>query len=578
MSQTRQMTYGTYQQIYTRYAQVMGRKRGASVTFGGSVAWAGKDTNGRHHLNIPTMPPGTVMTPQQIKVFNGYIDHESRHLRDSDFDVLEMDRAKDPLGAYLVNLIEDIRIENNQIKEFPGSRVFLNALAYHVDEESDKQKAEKKEPWTQADEFLALLYKECYVQYRDIDTGYIKGNLRDHPEYVPIADYLAKEMPKMKDCHDVMRIAKRIRELIPKTVDFPKPKPDDGAPLIIYVVGYGSGQPDPSGLSPGSEKAFAVAAGADQHEGRRAVLIYLIPQIDQLNQSLSMKGTNQKEEGGIVLPPCSLEEDRLFEESAEDIHAYNTTRAAVAAETLSLKKMLNIYLRAQKHVAWTKGQEEGELDPDALHRLVTTHDVDVMMERRAKQVMDTDVLLLGDCSSSMSSEMLRATMIVIAEALDGIRWLKLEACGFRTRHGNLPHHPNCGRADPMDILVYKKFEDTYAKTRARLGAVRTSGGTPLGDAYGLAVERLAVRKASRRILWIISDGDPAVSLADHRHSDFALMARLKMKCRRMGIETAGTYVGTYRSKLGKYVDRFAQVSDMSELPAGIMSMMKEIIK
>lgn len=98
-------------------AKTMGEQVGVKVRFGpySTACTDGKD------IFLPFLPA----EGEEIAVLvNGYIDHEASHIRYTDFTVK---KKKGPHGA-LLNILEDLRIEQNIVKRFPGSRKHLAQL------------------------------------------------------------------------------------------------------------------------------------------------------------------------------------------------------------------------------------------------------------------------------------------------------------------------------------------------------------------------------------------------------------------------------------------------------------------
>jgi len=572
----RSHTLRTFQGLTQRMARVMGRKDRVSVSFGGTIASASLLDKGRYHINLPALPAGTVMTEHQYRVYNGYIDHESAHVRWTEFKTLAVDQKKDPILKHMVNIVEDIRIENRQIQTYPGSRKFLDALCYHV----DKEDTENPRHPTQAEQVLGLIYKEAYAKYRNIDTNVVPEWLGDYAEYKRIETYMAAEMPKLWTSKDTMRIAKGIKDRLPKDVDWTElqQQAGEGEPQLIMI---GTGGESLEEIREMVEAALAeleqAAIDNDQHEGRKEALKGLLVQIDNANDK-TQAATNLPEQGP-VLPPCGLHHDRVFVPSNEDMDAYDRARHACAPEITAAKKMLSMYLRSRKNTAWSRGLEEGELDTSQLHQLVSFGSNKVMKERRSRDFMNTAVLLMIDCSGSMNANTTRTAAIILAEALNSIKFLKLEIAGFTTNRHSYTELKDSGRSVGLDILLFKEFDTPYVKAKPRLGAVRTTGYTPLGEAYGHGFERLIVRKEARRVLWIISDGEPCLDLANNSHSEYELMRRTHGKCRRLGVETVGTYIG-YRSrnKLKKYVDVYSCIDRISDMPLAMLEIVKGITK
>jgi len=99
-------------------AQALGDQYGVDVVIGGSQAC----TNGRT-IHLPALPPDDAVATLLAR---GYLDHESGHIRHTDFGALPQDRT--PLLRRLANRLEDIRIEQAMGQRYPGVRTNLNRL------------------------------------------------------------------------------------------------------------------------------------------------------------------------------------------------------------------------------------------------------------------------------------------------------------------------------------------------------------------------------------------------------------------------------------------------------------------
>ena len=567
----RNHTLRTFQNLTQRMSQVMGRRDRVSVSFGGTLASAALLKNERYHINLPAFPAGTIMSEHDYRVYNGYIDHESAHLRWTDFRAFK-GKDKKPILKHMINLVEDIRIENKQIDTYPGSRKFLDALCWHVDtEDKVKNKAE-----TQADKVLGLIYKEAYAKYRDIDTNVVDDWLGDYKQLEPIEKYMAKEMPKLETNKDTMRIAKGIVKLLPKDIDWPKPPPEEK--ILLLVISGGTSKEQKEAVAAAIKVLEEAAKHNDKHEGRKQVLITLVGHIEKENKKAAQVKDALPEQGPVY-PPCATHHDRVFVPSRENMFQYEKARNSCSTEITASKKMLSMYLRSRANKSWSRGLEEGELDVSQLHNLVAFGSTKIMKERRSRDYMNTAVLLLVDCSNSMHAGTTRTAAIILAEALNTIKWLKLEIAGFTTNDHYYKKLKDCGRMIGIDIMLHKGFDEPYVKVRSRLGAISTSGFTPLGEAYGHGFERLMVRKEVRRVLWILSDGEPCLELANDKHSEYELMRRCHGKCRQYGIETIGTYIGwNHRNSLKKYVDRYSCIQEIEEMPTALLEIIRGMTK
>lgn len=103
-------------------ASVLGRQYGVQVTVGGSTAY----TTGRT-VNIPALPLDA--DNEVLGMVRGYIDHEAGgHLRFTDFKAVR-GQALSPAEQFILNAIEDWRVEKALSQVYPGCKANLEWLA-----------------------------------------------------------------------------------------------------------------------------------------------------------------------------------------------------------------------------------------------------------------------------------------------------------------------------------------------------------------------------------------------------------------------------------------------------------------
>jgi len=122
-----------FEQACSTTARAMSRKKKVTVSFGGTDAHTVKrgDTV---HITLPSLDHSKTMTPEEVSVTRGYVDHESAHGLETDLDLWSREmgaakRRKDHLLMAAMNACEDLRIEKRMIEEYPGARKNLAALA-----------------------------------------------------------------------------------------------------------------------------------------------------------------------------------------------------------------------------------------------------------------------------------------------------------------------------------------------------------------------------------------------------------------------------------------------------------------
>ena len=112
-------------------ADILGRTYGVTVQIGGKDAF----TIGRT-IRLPHLPAQA--DPTFIHLVRGYIDHESAHVRDTNFAAIQQENPT-PLEHYVWNVLEDWRVEQKLAASFPGCRQNFQWLIRHLFTPSGKQ-------------------------------------------------------------------------------------------------------------------------------------------------------------------------------------------------------------------------------------------------------------------------------------------------------------------------------------------------------------------------------------------------------------------------------------------------------
>ncbi len=106
-------------------AAAYGEKFGVKVLIQGQDAF----TDGER-IVIPTANPDD---PHYQQIAWGYLAHEAAHIRHTNFDMVHKASSK-PIRKALLNIIEDVRIENELAKDYPGTRRSISkVIEYMVD-------------------------------------------------------------------------------------------------------------------------------------------------------------------------------------------------------------------------------------------------------------------------------------------------------------------------------------------------------------------------------------------------------------------------------------------------------------
>ncbi|MGE4338312.1 MAG: hypothetical protein AB7E55_20380 [Pigmentiphaga sp.] len=181
-------------------------------------------------------------------------------------------------------------------------------------------------------------------------------------------------------------------------------------------------------------------------------------------------------------------------------------------------------LQASSQERWQHDQDEGELDPARLARLVTRPlERSIFRQRHPTPGGATAVTLLIDNSGSMRGHPMAVaavTVDILAQTLERCR-IPTEILGYTTvdrRHSAAyqdwvaaGNPPRPGRLNGLRHIVYKSMDTPWRRCRRDLGLMLKDEilrENIDGEALWWASQRLRLRPEPRRLLIVISDGAP----------------------------------------------------------------------
>ena len=98
-----------------------------------------------------------------------------------------------------------------------------------------------------------------------------------------------------------------------------------------------------------------------------------------------------------------------------------------------------------------------------------------------------------------------------AKSVSGIEAARRAALGLALSIDGFTHVELAGMAFPgrsSEVLEIQKFGNTARSTEGRYGGLLADGGTPLAPALLFAAEQLLSRNNERKIIIVLSDGEP----------------------------------------------------------------------
>ncbi len=488
-------------------ADALGRKRGVRVHIGGDRAF----TDGKN-IYIPSLPLDAGKTV--LNLARGYTDHESAHLRLTDFEVLKRANLS-PIEKHLWNIIEDYAVERDLSALYPGCRQNFLWLIRHIFlEETDSCKEEERSPAECVFDWLLITLRSLAEPELDAERRRLEAGLsHDYPELLQGLESAVLAIPQNSaDTKSRIAQARRIAECLK---DYVNRQPD---PLADNSHGQsaeqGRGQAGRGDHEDSKSSGDANLKGedgdkSDHSSGESEPSYPLISPVQSLREALDDPSTLQARDIGAVTGALLENESKSFSDcklvvaEAKPFHASRLSSQEIEEilrETKALRTRLGALLQSRVRIRNQTGRS-GRVDTRLLARLSTANPR-VFSRMAEKQGLDTLVHLLLDASSSMSGNRIRLACqacFAVAYALTKISGVNVAVTSFP--NGVLNANDSKSWATVAQILT--------AKESLHSGfCFSTSGSTPMAEALWWLLQQMQNSQEERKIVLILSDGEP----------------------------------------------------------------------
>jgi len=493
-------------------AAVLGNKYGVKVEIGGSSAY----TDG-HTIHLPGLP--AEVNKDTLGLVRGFLDHESAHIRETDFRVLKNKTIK-PITKSIWNIIEDWRVENVLSKRFPGCRANFDWLI-------ENQFKEPPEPQTDVAIEIVNYILYCVRSWDVSSLGHIKDQVGRsvQNQFPKLFRELNVLLDKVRsDCHstvDALDHAKGIVKLIKRHA-----KGDDKQPKQKEMDHDSNSTGDPE-RSPGSKakdqktsektndqkhaESDSVCSSTvnldsgdlvDQNAGelgnKSTQLTKLLEMSeselpDDLGSSLSTQLNELKAQSGSQL---SIAVEGVKHAAPLDSEVLNKVKRSSVAMHTKLCSLLQSSVMKR-----SRPSRSGKLNPNRLARM--SFDTKLFKRHELKQGVNSNIHILLDCSGSMRNQIDLATetCFSMANSLSKINGVKVAVSAFPADSGNSKAARN-GVCDTIFPLL-KYGESIHGRFK-----LKASGSTPMGASIWWALQNEPMVKETRKIMLIITDGRP----------------------------------------------------------------------
>ncbi len=265
---------------------------------------------------------------------------------------------------------------------------------------------------------------------------------------------------------------------------------------------------------------------------------------------------------------------------------------AVRPHVGSLRQQLIRTLRSRDTRFWVSEQEEGQINCKRLYALLNQGSNKVFRQIKECESDSVAVSLLIDLSGSMNGariQLARQVAILFAETLNQLR-VPSEVIGFTTEPAKRTF-PRLQKETGMDIQelsklyarifpcvysIFKAFDEPFRLLKPRIPSMNALEYTPIDDAILFTAKRIVIRKETRKIILILTDGEPYSGNPTMLQTVIRHLEDNLLKCEKAGIECVAIGIQT------EYVKRFFKehvvVQNLPELPKAFYAKFSELLR
>lgn len=524
-------------------ASILGRKYGVQVRIGGRDAY----TDG-NVIQLPSLPLDSDET--LLGLVRGCIDHESAHIRDTDFEALKAANLS-PLEKHIWNMIEDWRVENVLSAIYPGCRDNFQWLIKHFflpKPTKRKQKAQHSDPALLILEWLLITVRSWDVPELVQERDYLRASSEIHyPGLTHEIEPVLRLIPQnCSSTLDAFGFACEIVNIITKYARFMEQQQNQAGQGTASAPSDSSGQPDDQGNPAQALQSLQGLLSAATDSG-----IFPGDLGDTLKKAL-IDACNQQ--GELLRVAVATRRQTQHFEQAE----LNQSRQATTALRTRLQALMQSTRTVRNHNGYT-----GTLNSRKLHTLATGN-TKLFLRRGEKIGVNTAVHVLLDASGSMNGAAMTLASqacFAVASALHGIKGISIGVTAFPGDriHDTRKRQGHWNTVAPI-LLHGQKLHPAFCMS--------ASGGTPMDAALWWTLQQMHPLPEPRKLILLITDGAPD-------NTDLALEAIAAIKSFGLEIYGIGIADAHIQTLLPGRASRV--ISNITELAPSMFEMLQGVL-
>ncbi|MDW1964246.1 VWA domain-containing protein [Vibrio sp. Vb0587] len=537
-------------------AAAYGEKFGVKVLIQGQDAF----TDGER-IVIPTANPDD---PHYQQIAWGYLAHEAAHIRHTNFDMVQKASSK-PIRKALLNIIEDVRIENELAKDYPGTRRSISQVIEYMVDTQQMCVPEQLEPASNLQAWLLFRLRCHFLGQKALTPLYQAVDERVRQLFPAAAmsrlSAMLTAVPSLGSTGEVLKLVDAIVAMLEEESRPPQDESDaDSGNDIGQEASNDSNNSSDSQTPEADSSAMGDAAetgdsdNSDQADNLRQALEASAAQFEPDTFAQVAEVLSEQAEGHQGVTPLSLpqaEQAMLGDEAILTLSASESAqiRARLRGMVQSSQDNRNHAKRYGLRVA--------------THRLAASQagESRLFIQRQPRIAPNAAVHLLVDISGSMGKpigegnrkyfHVANEAALALAMALEGIPGVVPAVSYFPGIH------------QEVSIALLPKQS---VRHRAACFDQKPRGCTPMAQAMWFAANSLLAQKQKRKLMIVLTDGDP---------DDWAATHDIVDRCRRSGFELLG--IGIQTRSVERFFPQSIVINDVKDLKRELFEVTQQLL-
>ncbi|MBI6487384.1 VWA domain-containing protein [Proteus mirabilis] len=537
-------------------AAAYGEKFGVKVLIQGQDAF----TDGER-IVIPTANPDD---PHYQQIAWGYLAHEAAHIRHTNFDMVQKASSK-PIRKALLNIIEDVRIENELAKDYPGTRRSISQVIEYMVDTQQMCVPEQLEPASNLQAWLLFRLRCHFLGQKALTPLYQVVDERVRQLFPAAAmsrlSAMLTVVPSLASTGEVLKLVDAIVAMLEEESRPPQDESDAdngndiGQDASNDINNSSDSQtPEADSSAMGDAAETGDSDNSDQADNLRQALEASAAQFEPDTFAQVAEVLSEQAEGHQGVTPLSLPQ---AEQAMLGDEAILTLSASESAQIRARLRGMVQSSQDNRNHAKRHGLRV------ATHRLAASQagESRLFIQRQPRIAPNAAVHLLVDISGSMGKPIGEGNRKYFHVANEAALALVMALEGIPGVVPAVSYFPGIHQEVSIALLPKQSV-----RHRAACFDQKPRGCTPMAQAMWFAANSLLAQKQKRKLMIVLTDGDP---------DDWAATHDIVDRCRRSGFELLG--IGIQTRSVEKFFPQSIVINDVKDLKRELFEVTQQLL-